>query len=249
MPKFFIKNNQIENNNICIIGEDVKHIEKVLRLNINDEINVCNTEKQENYKTKIMAMDKDKIICKIEDIIRSVAESNVEITVFQGLPKSEKMELIIQKCVELGAKGIVPVEMERSIVKYTEKDKLKKIERWQKISESAAKQCGRDYVPQINNIININLVSNLIDKYDTLLVAYENEQNNTLKGELAKLKNLDKKNLRVGVLIGPEGGLSQEEIDILMEKGSKIITLGKRILRTETVAMIMTGIIMYELEN
>ena len=142
---------------------------------------------------------------------------------------------------------ITPVEMKRSVVKIDEKSKQKKIERWQKISEVAAKQSGRDIVPKINNVVNIKNICNLIDKYDIVLLAYENEKDNTLKNELTKLKN--KENLKIGVIIGPEGGLEEQEVEILKEAGAKVITLGNRILRTETVALVVTGIIMYELEN
>ena len=157
------------------------------------------------------------------------------------------MELIIQKSVELGADEITPVEMKRSVVKIDEKSKQKKIERWQKISEVAAKQSGRDKVPEINNISNIKNICNLIDKYDIVLLAYENEKENTLKSELIKLKN--KNDLKIGVIIGPEGGLEEQEVDLLEKAGAKVVTLGNRILRTETVALVVTGIIMYELEN
>ena len=144
--------------------------------------------------------------------------------------------------------------MKRCVVKLNEKDKAKKIERWQKISEVAAKQCGRDIVPQINNTINIKNLCNLIEKYDIVLVAYENETENTLKNELEKVKEKysfkekDDK-IKIGVVIGPEGGLENQDVVLLKENGAQIITLGKRILRTETVALNVLSIIMYELEN
>ena len=192
-------------------------------------------------------IDIEELECIIFNEKASNCESNVHINIFQGLPKSDKMELIIQKSVELGADEITPVEMKRSVVKIDEKSKQKKIERWQKISEVAAKQSGRDIVPKINNIVNIKNICNLINKYDIVLLAYENEKNNKLKNELTKLKN--KENLKIGVIIGPEGGLEEQEVEILKEAGAKVITLGNRILRTETVALVVTGIIMYELEN
>ena len=139
-------------------------------------------------------------------------------------------------------------------MKLNEKDKAKKTERWQKISEVAAKQCGRDIVPQINNTINIKNLCNLIEKYDIVLVAYENETENTLKNELEKVKEKysfkekDDK-IKIGVVIGPEGGLENQDVDLMKENGAQIITLGKRILRTETVALNVLSIIMYELEN
>ena len=235
MPKFFVKNEQIIDNKITIIGEDVNHIKNVLRLKIDDNIHVCNVDTSINYTCGISKINNDNIECIIFNEKASNCESNVHINIFQGLPKSDKMELIIQKSVELGADEITPVEMKRSVVKIDEKSKQKKIERWQKISEVAAKQSGRDIVPKINNVVNI------------VLLAYENEKDNTLKSELTKLKN--KENLKIGVIIGPEGGLEEQEVEILKEAGAKVITLGNRILRTETVALVVTGIIMYELEN
>lgn len=136
--------------------------------------------------------------------------------------------------------------MNRCIVKLDSKTKLKKIERWQKISEVAAKQSGRDIIPKINDITDLKNICNIIPEYDIVLLAYENEEINTLKSELKKLKN---SNLKIGIIIGPEGGIEQEEVEMLKQNGAKVITLGKRILRTETVALILIGIIMYELEN
>ncbi len=138
--------------------------------------------------------------------------------------------------------------MKRCVVKLDEKSKEKKILRWQKISEVASKQCGRDIIPEINNVINIKNICNIISKYDIVLLAYENEKINTLKNELLKIKNINK-SLKIGIIIGPEGGIEKEEVDTLKESGAKVITLGNRILRTETVAFVLISIIMYELEN
>ena len=151
--------------------------------------------------------------------------------------------------------------MKRCVVRLKEKDKTKKIERWQKISEVAAKQCGRSYIPKINNIKNLKEISEKIEDYDSVLVAYEEETENTLKNEIELLKKdnsekLNKENdnknnekIKIAVVIGPEGGIDKEEINTLEKNGAKIITLGKRILRTETVALNVLSIIMYELEN
>ena len=156
------------------------------------------------------------------------------------------MELIIQKSVELGAYSITPVEMTRCVVKLTDKDKTKKIERWQKISEVAAKQCGRDVIPKINNILTIKDLSQQINQYDAIIVAYEKEKYNTVKKELKYIKQKGLK--RIGIVIGPEGGLEEKEVELLKSNGAKIITLGKRILRTETVALNVLSNIIYELE-
>ena len=247
MPKFFVKSNQIENNKIIIIGEDVNHIKNVLRLKIDDNIQICNSDTAKNYTCGISKLNDNNIECIILSEMESSAESDIHISIFQGVPKADKMELIIQKCVELGIYEITPVEMKRCIAKIESKSKNKKIERWQKISEVAAKQCGRDIVPKINDITNIKNICNKTCEYDIVLLAYENEQTNTLKNELIKLKNIKNKELKIGIIIGPEGGIEKEEVEILKENGAKVISLGKRILRTETVAFVLTSIIMYEL--
>lgn len=257
MPKFFVENNQIKNDTIYIKDKDVNHIKKVLRKNIEDEITVCNENTKQDYLCKIINIEENKITCKILKELETNAESNIEVSIFQGLPKADKMELIIQKSVELGVYDITPIEMKRCVVKLKEKDKTKKIERWQKISEVAAKQCGRNYIPKINNIENLKEISEKIKDYDVVLVAYEEEKEKTLKNELKLLKkdnqenndNANNKKIKIAIVIGPEGGIDKEEINILEKNGAKIITLGKRILRTETVALNVLSIIMYELES
>lgn len=249
MPKFFVKSEQINDDKVVILGEDVNHIKNVLRLNIDDDIQVCNLETAENYTCGITKLNNEVIECNIFKKIESEAESNIHINVFQGIPKSDKMELIIQKSVELGVNEITPVDMKRCVARIEDKAKMKKITRWQKISEVAAKQCGRDRVPKINEITNIKNICNLIKEYDIVLLAYENEEENTLKNELLKLKDKTNEKLKIGIIIGPEGGIDIEEVKALKDGGAKVITLGKRILRTETVAFVLTSIIMYELAD
>ena len=204
MPKFFVKQEQIQENQIIIKGQDVNHIKKVLRAKIGDELQICNSNTKENFLCDIKNIDNEEIICNIKQKIEEKTESNIEITIFQGLPKADKMEYIIQKSVELGVYDITPVEMKRCVVKLDEKDKKKKILRWQKISEVAAKQCGRDIIPQINNVINIKKIYDLIEKYDIVLITYENEKENTLKQELKKIKeklDIEEKQIKIGVVI------------------------------------------------
>lgn len=244
MPKFFIKNNQVQNDNIILSGEDVKHIKNVLRMKEKEEISICNIDTSENYRCILEIFEKDSIKCKILKKEISNAEPNVQITIFQGLPKAEKMELIIQKCIEIGVKEFIPVEMNRCVVKLNNNTEMKKIDRWQKIAESAAKQSGRDIIPKIKNVINLKNLCQLVEKYDIVLVAYEKEKNNTLKNELNKLKGKD---LKIGIVIGPEGGLEDTEISNLKQAGARIITLGKRILRTETASIYLSSVIIYEL--
>lgn len=247
MPKFFIKNDQVKDEYIDITGDDVNHIKNVLRLKIDDCIQVCNSDTGNNYKAQIVSVEKSNIKCSIIEKLNSTVESNVYIHILQGLPKADKMELIIQKCTELGVQEITPVNMERSIVKLNPKDETKKIQRWQKIAEVAAKQSGRDKITQINNIVRFKDIFNVLKDYDTFLVAYEKEKENTLKKELIKLKEVTSP--KIAVLIGPEGGIDDEEIKVLKMNNTKIITLGKRILRTETAPLAISSIIQYELEK
>ena len=154
MPKFFIKTDNIkENEEIHIIGNDVNHLKNVLRKKVDDKITVCNSDTSINYECIIIEIEENEIICKIVNEEESVSESKLNITIFQGLPKADKMELIIQKATELGVKNIVPVNTKRTIVKLKDKDKQNKVSRWQKIAEVAAKQSGRDIIPKIENII------------------------------------------------------------------------------------------------
>lgn len=246
MPKFFIKSEQIDGNNIEIIGKDVNHIKNVLRAKIGEDLELCNLETSQNYLCKIEQIEKENIKCSIVKKIEEQTESNIKVTIFQGIPKSDKMELIIQKSVELGVYSITPVDMPRCVVKLNEKDRTKKIERWQKISEVAAKQCGRNTIPKIGQMLTINDICNNIDKYDVIIVAYEKEKQNSIKKEL---KNIKQKGFqKIGIVIGPEGGLEEKDVEKLKENGAKIITLGRRILRTETVALSVLSNIIYELE-
>ena len=251
MPRFFVKTEQIQNETITILGEDVKHIKNVLRKDKGDKIEICNQENGKTYNCQINNIGNNSIIAKIIEQIEE-QEDKIKIDIYQGLPKADKMELIIQKSVELGANAIIPVVMKRCVVKIDSKDETKKIVRWQKIAESAAKQSGRNEIPEIRHIATIEKISNLIiNEYDCLIVAYENEKNNTIKKELLKLKEIlqEKGKINIALLIGPEGGLEEKDVELLKQSGAKIVTLGNRILRTETVALNMLSVIRYELET
>lgn len=262
MSKFFVKTEQIENNNIIINGDDVNHIINVLRMKKDDKIRVCNQDTGDNYNAQITQYTKNEVDCEIIEKINKTTESNVHITLFQGLPKFEKMELIIQKNTEVGVNRIVPVIMERTVVKIDEKVAGKKLERWQKIAEIASKQSMRDIIPKIDNIIKLKDTD--ITNFDAVLVAYENEEHNKLKDELQKLKQKLKSNssnnsskdntedtlqYNIAIVIGPEGGIAEKEIEMLAEKNAKFVSLGKRILRTETAGLVMAGNVLYELEE
>ena len=247
MQKFFVTENQINDDIVNILGEDTKHIASVLRLKKGNIIAICNQDKGISYEAEIIDINKENVECKILNKIEQTTESNVDVTIFQGLPKADKMEYIIQKSTELGVKRLVPVAMQRSIAKIAPKDEAKKISRWQKIAESASKQSGRDIIPKIENIINIKALVNLIENYDLFIVAYENERKNNLKTVLKNVEGkIHKDSIKIGVLIGPEGGISEEEISLVSEKGVEVVSLGSRILRTETASLMILSNIMYE---
>lgn len=248
MPRFFVKTEQIRENEITIIGEDVKHIKNVLRKQIGDNIEICNQETGITYKCEITEIKEQEIKNNIIEELLSV-EDKIKVDIYQGLPKADKMELIIQKSIELGANAIIPVEMKRCVVKLDSKTESKKIERWQKIAESAAKQSGRSIVPEIRKMVKVENIAKLRSEYDSIIVCYENEKENYIKKELSRLKELDKKEIRIAIVIGPEGGLEERDVEYLKQNGAVIVTLGNRILRTETVALNLLSIIMYELEN
>jgi len=247
MYNFFVKNNQIENKKITINNDDVNHIKNVLRLNIGEKIEISNSDTEESFVCKIVNFKNNTVICEIIEKINELSETSIHLHVLQGLPKSDKMELIIQKCTELGVKEFTPVNLNRCIVKLNGKDEQKKIERWQKISEVAAKQSKRNIIPKVNSVIKLEKIIELIKEYDIILVAFEEEKDNKIKKELQKVNK--KENLKIAILIGPEGGLEKEEIEDLKQAGAKIVTLGNRILRTETAPIVMSSIIMYELNE
>ena len=183
MRKFFVKSNQINDKIINIIGDDVNHIKNVLRLEKDTLIKICDFDNKINYICKIDTISKEKIECSINQVAKNEAEGKVNLVIYQGLPKSDKMELIIQKCSELGVSKIIPTNMKRCVGK----DEQKKIERWQKISEASAKQSGRDIVPIIDNIKNLSEID--VGLYDIVFLAYEEEKENSIKDEL---KNIEK---------------------------------------------------------
>ena len=250
MPKFFVNAEQIIDNEIKIIGQDVNHIKNVLRLEINNNIVISIKENLDTYNCKIQEINDDFILCKIIEKNQDTTEAKTYIHIFQGVPKADKLEFIIEKCTEIGVKEITPVLMKRSIVKLDEKNISKKLLRWQKIAEVAAKQSGRDEILHVNKVINLKNIYENLREYDIVLIAYENEKENSLKNVLNSIKN-EKNNLKIAVLIGPEGGIDIQEIEELKEniRNISVVTLGKRILRTETAPIVISSNILYELEE
>lgn len=242
MPRFFVKPEQINENMITIIGEDAKHITSVLRCKIDEKITVCDGCGND-YDCSIVEIVGNEVNVNIISENISCSEPNTKVTLFQGLPKSDKMELIIQKCVELGVDRIVPVNTARAIVKFDKKDKeSKKLERWQKISEAAAKQSGRGKIPPICPVMTFDEAVKEAKTMDGSIIPYENEQFNNIKEFVKKHSGVS-----IGIFIGPEGGFEEYEITQAINNGILPITLGKRILRTETAGLVSLAILIYEL--
>lgn len=206
MSKFFVKNNQVNEEKITIIGDSVNHIKNVLRLKVNEQIQICDIDSNVNYICNIENILKDSVICNIVQKLQNTTESNVYINIIQGIPKGDKMEWIIEKCTEIGVSEFTPLKMERCVVKIEdEKSQEKKKIRWQKIAESASMQSGRDIIPTVRNIENFKDLKEIVKEYDLVLVAYEEEKNITIKEKLKKIDNSKNEKIRVAVIIGPEG--------------------------------------------
>ena len=249
MQKFFVEEKQIDEGSgtIIILGEDVNHIKNVLRCIEGEYIEICEkSDMPKKYICEISSLNSSEITCHIIERLEKNNEAPIKLHIFQGLPKAEKMELIIQKCTELGAYEFVPVDMKRCVVKLNGKDESKKIARWQKIAEVASKQCGRDIIPKVTNKISVKELITLIQDYDMIIVAYENEHTKFLK-EVLRNQKTKNKIMNIALIIGPEGGIDISEIELLEKANVNIVSLGNRILRTETAPIVLSSIIMYEL--
>ena len=224
---------------------DIKHMIKVMRLAEGDSVDVSDSMEWE-YKTEIVSIDADEVLLSIVDKQKFAREPETRVTLFQGVPKAGKMETIIQKCVELGVYAIVPVFMERTVV--VEKGNFgKKLDRWQKISDEAVKQCKRGVIPQIEEQCSFKEMLPQLADFDLILFPYENETGYSIKDCLRNIPS-DQKPETVAIVIGPEGGFSDKEATLMDEAGAARVTLGKTILRTETAGMAALAMTMYELE-
>lgn len=232
MHKFFTT--ELDASKATIRGEDHKHLSRVLRLSSGEKV-VVNDEKGQDYEGIIDAVHKDYTEIILTEKIATSNESNIRITLYQGIPKATKLDLIVQKNTELGVHKIVPVVTERVIV--SQQKEFKKLDRLKRIAYEAAKQSKRSFIPVITEPITFDELLMGLNE-DVLVVPYENAENFGFKALKKELAHLDS----IGILIGPEGGFSDKEIERLENKGAKIVTLGKRILRTETAgftAMVM----------
>lgn len=241
MPRFFVCPNKISKPRIVIDTEDVTHISKVLRLIIGDEIEICDGQGTD-YLAKIEDINSQCIECFILSEKQSDTEPNIEVTLFQAIPKTSKMEYIIQKTTELGVTRIVPCQLSRCVSKLDGKEQ-KKTERWRKIAQSAAKQSGRGRVTEITEVVDFQTAVKMLKENDLYFAPYECETQTTLKFVLTQKQTVK----TVGFMIGPEGGYDLSEIAILSEQNVPTVTLGPRILRTETAGEAVLAMIMYEI--
>lgn len=242
MTRFFAAPDKISDGKIIIDTADVRHIKKVLRLGVGDEITVSDSLGID-YLCSISDITEESIICRITDSKKNNTEPNIKVTLYQALPKGAKMDYIIQKTTELGIARIVPCSLTRCVVKTDEKDAEKKRLRWQKIADEAAKQCGRGVIPEVSSVISLKSAVEKMKQDDFAFAAYESEKKQSLKNILIKNKSAD----TISFMIGPEGGFAPEEAQYLKDSGISLITLGPRILRTETAGEAVLAMIMYEL--
>lgn len=252
MYHFFVDPAQISENAVIITGDDVNHIKNVIRLKPGDEISISNGIDGRDYRCGISSISDTEVLCELRFIKEDGVELPAKVYLFQGLPKGDKMEFIIQKMVELGVYEIIPVAMKRCVVKLDDKKAKNKITRWQSISEAAAKQSKRGVVPQITDVMTYKQALEYAKDMECKLVPYEMEGSledaTGMKGTKALIESI-KPGERVAIFIGPEGGFEEQEIQAAKEMGMRPVTLGKRILRTETAGMTAMAWIMYQLEE
>lgn len=252
MYHFFVEPSQISDRSVIIVGDDVNHIKNVIRLKNGDEVSISNGIDGRDYRCGITRMTDTEVLCEIRFIKEDGVELSSRVYLFQGLPKGDKMELIIQKMVELGVYEIIPVAMKRCVVRLDDKKAKAKTARWQGISEAAAKQSKRGVVPRIHDVMHYQEALEYARDMDVKLVPYEMEDildgAAGMEGTRRLIGSLGS-GQRIAIFIGPEGGFEESEIQAAVTLGMKPITLGRRILRTETAGMTVMAWIMYQLEK
>ncbi len=249
MPKFFVPYPiSAEEKRIKISDEDCRHIRDVLRMKEGEAITICDT-KGMDHQCVVDSFEKEAVLARILARNLSDKESPFEIIIFQGLPKADKMDVIIQKCVELGGSRIVPVACARSIVKLTDKKDIeKKVQRWNKIAYEAAKQCNRSIIPRIDPPVSFKEAIEQMTHAQTAFIPWECEEKNSVRTVLKQAKERITEKPVLAFITGPEGGFDQTEIGYARQKGIDTVTLGKRILRTETASPSILAMILYEME-
>lgn len=249
MFQFFIESYQLNDGKAYIEGADVNHIKNVLRMKEGDELNVVIEGDSNEYRCGIESFDDDRVNLQVRFIKESDVELPSKIYLLQGLPKADKLEMIIQKAVELGVYEIVPVSLKRSVVKLDDKKAKSKAQRWNGISEAAAKQSKRRVIPKVHEPMSLKEALNFIEgeNVSVKLVPYELADANTMDVTREIMSGISK-GQSVAVLIGPEGGFDEAEIEVAKEAGFNEITLGHRILRTETAPLMVLSWLVYMLE-
>ena len=248
MYQFFVEPDQIDvaGKSVIIRGTDVNHIKNVLRMRPGEEVAVSNGIDGKEYRCGILALEEDCVRLELRFIKEDGVELPAKIYLFQGLPKADKMELIIQKAVELGAYEVIPVETKRCVVKLDGKKAAKKVERWKQIAESAAKQSKRMLIPNVHEVLTFKEALKYAESMDVRLIPYELAKGmQETKEILADIQP----GQSIGIFIGPEGGFEEKEVETAISEGAKPITLGKRILRTETAGLAILSVLMFQLEQ
>ncbi len=244
MYQFFVEDEQVTEDGVLITGSDVNHIRNVLRMKPGEKVRIS-TRTGANYLCSITQVEEMSVTAQIVEAVAGTELPN-RIVLFQGLPKADKMELIIQKAVELGAAEIVPVSMKNCVVKLDAKKAENKVKRWQQIAESAAKQSKRSLIPAVHEVLSYREAVAYAAECDVRLVPYENEQG--MAGTKATIEAIGPGE-SIAVFIGPEGGFDESEIAMARDAGMKTISLGNRILRTETAGLAALSILMYQIES
>lgn len=245
MYRFFVQPSQIQDGYVTIVGEDVKHICQVLRMKAGEEIRISNGI-DKDYYCIIREFHKDSVIAQVCYEERQATELPARIHLYQGLPKGDKMEWILQKAVELGVYEVIPVSMKRCVVKLDAKKAQNKQKRWQSIAESAAKQSKRLIIPTVCEVMSFSQALEHAGNCAIKLLPYENERGMEMTRQIV---GDCKAGMEIAVFIGPEGGFDETEVKQAVEIGWQPISLGNRILRTETAGLTMLSILMYQLEN
>ena len=245
MYQFFVEDEQVQQDRICIVGGDVNHIGHVLRMKTGEKIRISD-QSGRSYFCRILEITEEEVWAQIEDTDEMGTEFSHKVYLFQGLPKSDKMELIIQKTVELGVYTVIPVAMKNCVVKLDEKKAQSKCKRWQAIAESAAKQSKRMLIPNVHQVLSFKEALKYAESMDIRLIPYE-----LAKGmqETKEILAAIEQGQSIGIFIGPEGGFEEKEVEAAISEGAKPITLGKRILRTETAGLAILSVLMFQLEN
>ena len=244
MQQFFADPSRIQGNNIYIEGADVNHMKNVLRMKPGEDVRV-NYGQGKMYLCCVSAYEEERAVLDILKELDSDTELPSRIVLFQGLPKGDKMEMIVQKAVELGAYSIVPFAAKRSVVRLDEKKAAKKQARWQAIAKGAAEQSGRSIIPEVKSILTFAEALEASKELDVLLIPYELEEG---MKETARIIEAIRPGQSVGIFIGPEGGFEEEEVELAKKAGASAVSLGKRILRTETAGLMALSVLIYKFE-